>query len=491
MTDLNALDATESARLVRDGEVTAVELVEAAVERAEATAALNAIIHPRYEQAIEEAAALSPPATGPSAEEAPFVGVPFVLKDLDGLATGLPLHLGTRVLRELGHVADADDTLVGRFRRAGLIVIGKTNTPELGLVPTTEPAAAGPTHNPWDPTRSPGGSSGGSAAAVAAGVVPMGHAGDGGGSIRIPASACGLVGLKPARGRVPVGPSVGEAWGGLVARLAVSRSVRDTAALLDAVAGPATGDPYWAPPPERPFAAEVGADPGSLRIGWVADPPDGTVAADPAVARVVEEVAATLTDLGHRVEPAHPAALTGPDLTSHFVTGFAAWTARELDRIGEWIGRPVGPDDVEVGTWAVAEIGRTVTAAAYLAALEGLNAVTRGVVAWWLDDGWDLLLTPTMPEVPPTLGQFAASEGEPLRGLLRATPIVAFTAPFNVTGQPAVSLPLGEAEVDGGRVPVGVQLVAAPAREDVLVRVAAQLESASPWADRKPPTVVD
>lgn len=475
MTDLTALDATAQADLVRSGEASPRELVQAAIDRAEAVNGdLNAIIHPRYGAALAEADG--------DLRDGPFRGVPFVLKDLDGSAAGLPLHMGTKALRDAGYVATADDTLTARFRQAGLVVIGKTNTPELGLVPSTEPEAYGPTHNPWDLTRTAGGSSGGSAAATAAGIVPMGHAGDGGGSIRIPASACGLVGLKPSRGRVPVGPEVGEAWAGLVARLVVSRSVRDTAAVLDAVAGPDVGAPHWAPPPARPYADEVGADPGSLRIGWVASPPDGSATTEPAVAAATEAVADQLAALGHRVEEAHPPALADGSMVGHFLTGFGAWTARELDRIGDLLGSPVTEDGVEAGTWAVAEMGRAVTAAQYLAAVDGLHRHARAVISWWEVDGFDLLLTPTIPEVPPTLGQFRAEADNPLAGLLRATPIVGFTAVFNVTGQPAVSLPLSE--VDG--VPVGQQLVAAPAREDVLIRVAAQLEAAHPWSNRRP-----
>lgn len=476
MDDLHTLDATAQAELVRSGEVSAAELVGVAVERAQAlNGELNAIIHPRYDDAAREAEGELP--------DGPFRGVPFVLKDLDGTSAGLPLHMGTKVLRDRAYVAPADDTLATRFRAAGLVVIGKTNTPELGLVPSTEPEAYGPTRNPWDLTRTPGGSSGGSAAAVAAEIVPFGHAGDGGGSIRIPASACGLVGLKPSRGRVPVGPAVGEAWAGLVARLAVTRSVRDTAALLDAVAGPGVGDPYWAAPPARPFLAEVGADPGSLRIGWVAEAPDGSAVSDPEITAAVERTAQTLSDLGHRVEPAFPAGLADGATLAHFLTCFGVWTARELDRIGEMIGEPVTPDGVEAGTWAVAEMGRSVTAAQYLAGVEGLHVAARAIIGWWEVDGFDLLLTPAMPEVPPTLGQFAATPENPLAGLLRATPIVAFTAAFNITGQPAISVPLAES---GDGVPIGMQLVGAPAREDVLIRVAAQLETAMPWAGRRP-----
>lgn len=475
MDDVLSLDATAQAALVRAGDVKPAELVEAAVARARAVnGELNAIIHPRYDEAVAEAEGDLP--------DGPFRGVPFVLKDLDGTAAGLPLHMGMKVLRDKGFVAPADDTLTERFRAAGLVVMGKTNTPELGLIPSTEPEAYGPTHNPWDRSRTAGGSSGGSAAAVAGGIVAMGHAGDGGGSIRIPACFCGLVGLKPGRGRVPLGPALGEAWGGLVARLAVTRSVRDTAALLDAVAGPGVGEPYWAPPPERAYAEEVGADPGSLRIGWVTQAPDGSAVTDPDVAAVVERTASTLGELGHHVSQASPPALADGAITGHFLTCFGAWTARELDRIGDWIGEPVTAEGVEVGTWAIAETGRAVTASQYIAAIEGLHAATRDIVAWW-DDGWDLLLTPTIPEVAPTLGQFASTPEDPFAGILRATPVVAFTAAFNITGQPAISLPVGETT---GGVPVGVQLVSAPAREDVLIRIASQLESALPWADRRP-----
>jgi amidase len=363
------------------------------------------------------------------------------------------------------------------------VVIGRTNTPELGLVTTTEPEAYGPTRNPWDTARSTGGSSGGSAAAVAAGIVPAGHAGDGGGSIRIPASECGLVGLKPSRGRATMGPEVGESWAGLVARLAVTRTVRDAAGLLDAVAGPGVGDPYWAPPPTRPFVDELGADPGALRIGWTAQPFDGSFATDPQVAAATEATANLLEQLGHRVEQTTLDGLDVAAATTHFLTCYSAWVAADLDHLGELVGEPVTAEGVEAGTWATAEGGRAVTATEYLAALDGLHAVTRQAVAWWAVEGYDLLLTPTIPELPPTLGQFAPQPDNPLAGLFRSSITAAFAAPFNITGQPAVSLPLHLSE-EG--LPMGMQFVAAPAREDVLIRLAAQLEAAHPWADRRP-----
>lgn len=475
--DLAALDATGQAELVRAGELSPTELVQAAIDRAEAVnGQLNAIIHPRYEQALAEAA-------GPLAD-GPFRGVPFVLKDLDGLQAGEPYHGGCRFLKEAGYVAPTDSELTTRFRAAGLVVIGRTNTPELGLVTTTEPEAYGPCRNPWDTERSTGGSSGGSAAATAAGVVAMGHAGDGGGSIRIPASECGLVGLKPSRGRITVGPEVGESWAGLVARLAVTRSVRDTAALLDAVAGPGVGDPYWLPAPTSRYLDEVGAEPRRLRIGWVATPPDGSVEPDPQVAAATETTATLLESLGHDVVESHPTALADPSVSGSFLVAFGSWVARELDHLAQLVGEPLREDGFEAGTWAVAEMGRTFSASQYLEAIEGIHAFTRAVAAWWQVDGFDVLLTPTIPELPPTLGQFKATPDNPLAGVLRATPIVPFTAPFNMTGQPAISLPLHQSE-EG--LPIGMQLVGAPAREDVLIRLASQLEEAAPWADRRPP----
>jgi amidase len=478
--ELTSLDATAQAALVASGEVSPAELVDAAIARAEAVnGELNAIIHPRYDDARAEAGAVAD--TSATAGH-PFPGVPFVLKDLDGTAAGQPYHGGTRFLKEHGHVATSDTELTTRFRDAGLICIGRTNTPELGLVPTTESEAYGPAHNPWDLGRSTGGSSGGSGAAVAAGIVPIGHAGDGGGSIRIPAAHCGLVGLKPTRGRITVGPELGEAWGGLVARLAVTRSVRDTAALLDAVAGPGVGDPYWAAPPARSYVDELTAASEPLRIGWVATPPDGAVTTDPQVAAATEATAQLLESLGHHVEQSHPAALADPKTTEHFLTAYTAWTAREIQHLGELVGAEPTAEGFEPGTWAIAEAGKPVTAVAYLAAIEGLHAATREIVRWWAD-GFDLLLTPTIPELPPTLGQFGSTPESPLDGLFRSTITVAFTAPFNITGQPGINVPLHQSS-EG--LPIGMQLVAAPAREDLLVRVAAQLEQALPWADRRP-----
>ena len=364
------------------------------------------------------------------------------------------------------------------------MILGRTNTPELGILPTTEPVAYGATHNPWDLDRSPGGSSGGSAAAVAAGIVAAAHANDGGGSIRIPASHCGLVGLKPTRGRVTMAPDFGDVMGGLVNELAVTHSVRDAAAILDAIQGPAPGDPYAAPALERPYLEEVGADPGRLRIGLMTTPPGGQFEAHPECVAGAEGAAALLEELGHGVERSYPADLDDPSYIVNFLTRWTAGVDWNLKYWGAKIGREIGPDDVEPCTWALAEQGRTHAASDLLLAVEEAQAGSRRIASWWADDGFDLLLTPTCAEPPPRLGEHDAPPDNPLAPIVRATPFAIFTAGFNTTGQPAISLPL---HMTGDGLPVGVQLVAAFGREDLLLRVAAQIEAARPWAERTPP----
>ena len=478
--DLAMLDATAQAALIRLGELSPVEAVDAAIERIERlNPELNAVIHERFTQARIEAAGPLP--------DGPFRGVPMVLKDLDGVSAGDPFHAGMQHLKDAGYLADHDSWLTTRFRQMGAVFVGRTNTPEFGLLPSTEPAAYGPTHNPWDPTRSPAGSSGGSAAAVASGMVALGHAGDGGGSIRLPASVCGLVGLKPTRGRCSIGPEAGEAWAGLVSRLVVTRSVRDTAGVLDAVWGSAPGDPYTAPPPLRPYLDELTASPRALRIGWTNGSPDPTAPTHDDVAAVVRTAAEALAGLGHRVDEAAPASWADPDagvaFTTHFLNAMGVWVAAEADHVGVLTGTAVTEAGVEPHTWAMAEFGRSVSGTTYFAAIEAIHAYGRTMAGFWADDDYDLLVTPTIPEAPWTLGQFGPEEGNPLAGMFRAAAIVPFTAPFNATGQPAISLPLGETP---SGLPVGVQLVAAAGREDLLLAVAAQLEEALPWADRRP-----
>jgi amidase len=469
-------DATGLAELARRGEVSPLELVDAAIARIEAVdPQLNAVIHPRFERARQEA-------EGPLAD-GPFRGVPFLLKDVVCHSAGDPFHEGMRLLRDLDWRAATDTYLAARFKAAGLVVVGRTNVPELGLAPTTEPAAHGPTRNPWDTSRSPGGSSGGSAAAVAAGMVPAAHASDGAGSIRIPASACGLVGLKPSRGRTSLGPdSYSSAM--LLAEHVVSRSVRDSAGLLDAVAGPMPGDPYVAPPPARPYAAEVGADPGSLRVGLLTGAPGRMASVHPDCVAAAESTARLLESLGHTVERAHPAVLDSPDWAPNFVSLWAAGVALGLDRWGRRIGKRIGADDVEAVTWTLAEMGRSLDAVRLLAAYAWLGDAARQVAEWWAGPrAFDLLLTPTLAEPPVPLGTFNSPPDNPLYGVMRAGAFTPFTPPFNVTGQPAITLPLHQG-AEG--LPVGVQLVAAYGREDVLLQVAAQLEETCPWSARRP-----
>jgi amidase len=409
-----------------------------------------------------------------------FRGVPFLLKDLDVYSAGDPYHGGSRFLRRVGWVPERDSFFVDKLRAAGFVILGKTNTPELGLGVTTEPTVYGASRNPWNTEHSTGGSSGGSAAAVAARMVAAAHASDGGGSIRIPASECGLVGLKPSRGRVSLGPDYGEYWHGLVISHVVTRSVRDSASILDVVAGAMPGDPYVAPSPTRPFAEEIGAATGRLRVGLLTDFPGSPTHPDCVAA--AREAAALLTSLGHDVETSGPAAFTEQEALSYFMTVIVSWTAAALAHWKEMTGREVERHDVEPTTWEFAEIGRSVAVPRYLAAIEWLHGFTRRMAGWWAS-GFDVLLTPTLGEPPPRLGEMRAPDDNPL-GTERALGLIPFTWPFNVTGQPALSLPLHWNEAG---LPVGVQLVAAYGRDDLLFRVAAQLEQAKPWAHRKPP----
>jgi len=480
--DLARMDATAQAELVRSGEASPSELLEAALERAAAVnPEINAIIHDLADEAREAAAGDVP--------DGPFKGVPFLLKDLGAAFAGQPLHMGMKLLKDAGFRAPVDSYLAQRFRGAGLITFGKTNTPELGIVPTTEPKAYGPTRNPWDTTRSPGGSSGGSAAAVAAGIVPMAHANDGGGSIRIPASNCGLVGLKPTRQRISEGPLVGDNQSGLTCELVVSRSVRDTARILDAVEGAAPGDPYVAPPPLRPYVEELTDESAGLRIGTMTRPAVESEV-DPDCIAAVERAAKLLADLGHEVDGSSPLDLlpegdeaAGMQIQDSFLTRWGAGQAAIVSQLEMIVGRELTAADVEPLTWTLTEIGRERSSGRYLADVAVHQGISR-LIAGWYEAGHDLLLTPTMAEVAPKLGSFDDSGPDPMEAFHRAFPSGAFTALFNVTGQPAISLPLHW--TDEG-VPVGAQLVAPFGREDLLLRVAAQLERAAPWADRIAP----
>ena len=473
--ELASMDATAQAELVRSGAASPAELVEAAIERIGAiNPELNAVIHPLFAKARDAATR--------GLGEGPFRGVPMVVKDLGPHTAGDPFHQGMRVAKEAGWTEAHDSVLITRFRRAGFVLVAKTNTPELGILPTTEPEAYGPARNPWALERSTGGSSGGSAAAVASGMVPVAHANDGGGSIRIPASSCGLVGLKPTRGRTTLAPDFGDFIGGLVSEHSVCRSVRDCAAVLDAIAGPEPGDPYVAPPSERPFIEEVGADPGRLRIGMMSTPPGKMWTAHADVIAATEEAGRLLESLGHGVEPdAYPPELDDTELVGSFLVRWTCGIAWQLKWWEARLGREIGSEDVEACTWALAELGRTHSGADYLAAIEKHQLAGRAAARW--HEGFDLLLTPTMGEPPTRIGEYEADPENPAAPIVRATPIACFTAGANMTGQPAISLPL---HWNDEGLPIGVQLVAPFGREDVLLRLAAQLEEARPWAGREP-----
>jgi amidase len=473
MTDLSALDATAQAELVRTGDASPGELVDAAIARIEKlNGELNAVIHPLFDRARAAARAGLP--------AGPFTGVPIVVKDLDGTLADAPYHAGNILLKRHNYVPTTTSWIFDKLERAGCVIVGKSNTPEFGLMTTTEPECYGPVKNPWDPARSPGGSSGGSAAAVASGMVPLAHAGDGGGSIRIPASHCALFGLKPSRGRISLGPNEAEAWAGLVARHVLTRSVRDSAAILDVLQGYETGDWYTAPPPARPYSDEVAAAPGRLRVGIRTAAPLQLAEVDAECATAVERAAALLESLGHTVEEAAPAALDEGVLLETFGTVMIASLRAEVHAIEAEIGRAATADDMEPSTWTNFQNGAAIDAGNYVVALGKMHRWARRAIAWWIDDGYDLLLTPTCAEPPPLLGDLIRPETNGTRLL----PFAIFTAPFNVSGQPAMSVPLHRT---GTGLPVGVQAVAAPYREDVLIRVAAQLEEATGWANERPP----
>ncbi|GAA1948734.1 amidase [Amycolatopsis minnesotensis] len=474
-SELAWLDATAQADLVRRGVVTPLELLEAAIARIEdLDGEINAVVRGRFEQARREAATV---------EGGPFRGVPMLLKDFLCHTAGEPVHGGMAVLRDRDWRAAEDSYLAARLRAAGFLFCGRTNVPELALSITTEPLAYGATRNPWDQSRSPGGSSGGSAAAVAAGMVPVAHGNDMAGSIRIPAGACGVVGLKPTRGRTSLGPQYGDHWAQFTHEHVLTRSVRDTAAVLDVTAGAAPGDPHTAPPPRRPYREEVGADPGALRIGFRTTAPSSGEAAHPDCVAAVEHTARLLASLGHQVGPADATALDAPELLESLPPVLAAVVTWELDSWSKRLGEQLPSSVLEPANAMLAEAGRSVTAVQWLAGIAAAQRWAREMAGLW-EDELDLLLTPTSPAPPTKLGELAPEAKAPEELAAEVSNRTAFTMPFNITGQPAISLPM---HWNAEGVPIGVQLVAAQNREDVLIRVAAQLESAAPWAGYRPP----
>ena len=464
--ELASLDALALARRLRAGELSPTELVDHAIARIERIdREIRSVVTPLYDQARAAARARPP---------GPYGGIPTLLKDLGATSAGDPLHAGSAALARRGHRATGDSHVVAKLRAAGFVILGKSATPEFGLLPTTEPLFSGPTRNPYDLARSAGGSSGGAAAAVAAGLVPVAHGSDGGGSIRIPASCCGLVGLKPSRGRVSLGPDRSALGAGLVTEGALTRSVGDAAALLDVLAGPMPGDPAPLPPPAEPFLAAASREPPRLRVAVVSSffgPAGAREGPASACGDAIDAAVRLLEGEGHRVEDARFAPLEDPDYPRVFQR---LWAKVASESVLEWsrvLGEPLAPSELEPTTRALTAIGDRLSARDGARAWSHVrDAARRGAALW---ERFDVLLTPTLAEPPPPLGYFTGPDA-----FDRAARFSPYTAALNVSGEPAISLPLGS---DPAGLPVGVQLAAPLGGEALLLAVAAQLERARPF----------
>jgi amidase len=491
-SDYDKYDGLGLAELVRKKEVKPSELVEEAINRIERlNPQLNAVIYKMYELARKAADGDLP--------DGPFKGVPFLMKDILMAYAGVPLTMGSRFFKDF--VPDHDSELVKRFKAAGIIVVGKTNTPEFGLVPITEPELFGPTNNPWDLSRTPGGSSGGSAAAVAARMVPLAHASDGGGSIRMPASCCGVFGLKPTRGRNPIGPDFGEAWRGLVCDHVLTRSVRDSAAMLDATAGPDIGAPYYAVPPTRPFLSEVSTDPGKLRIAFTSKPFLGGIV-DKDCVKGLEATAKLCKDLGHDVSEAAPQ-IDGKAFAKAFLTIVCVETRATIEEGEVLLNHKASFKDFEPSTWVLGLLGRQCRAPELSKSLDLAQLTARQIGEFFRT--YDVLLTPTLAMPPVTTGALqpkgVRAVAMKLLGSLNAGVLInklsgidvsaqhvfgfmPYTPLFNVTGQPAMSVPL---YWNNDGLPIGMQFVGRYGDEATLFRLASQMEKARPWSERIPP----
>ncbi len=470
--DLLFRPATELAALVRSGELSARELVEASLRRIdELEPTINAFTHVAHASALATADAIGP------GDSRPFAGIPIAIKDNRPVA-GMPLTMASDLFGEFTPSYDA--ACVRRLRQAGFVIVGKTSMPEMGILPTTEPRRFGPTRNPWNIDRTPGGSSGGAAAAVAAGMVPVAHGNDGGGSIRIPASCCGLVGLKPARGRVSSAPDSGHSF--LVCDGVLTRTVADTASVLDVLAGPEPGDATWAPPaPAGGYAALTAVDPGRLRIGLALNPPLEGATVDPVCAQAARDAAVLLDSLGHEIEEITPP-WSNLDLLPDFTRAFGPAVSLAVWSGGEIAGREPTAEDVEPLTWALWERARAQDTIAYLSAQSRIESVARSLIGFLA--GYDAVLTPALASRPVATGEIHGRGPDPMGNYRRSGAFTPFTAIINITGQPAIALPLYQGD-DG--LPTAVQLIGPPAREEVLLGLATQLERALPWADRVPP----
>jgi len=468
-------DGVGLAELVKKGDVSPTDLIEEAIARIEKhNPKLNAVIFKIYDRARDAAAKLAKARD----ERRPFHGVPFLLKDIMGNYEGVPTANGCRFMT--GIVAPHDDTLVARYKAAGLVALGKTNAPECGILPTTEPVLYGPCHNPWNLDHSTGGSSGGSAAAVAAGIVPLAHANDGGGSIRIPASCCGLVGLKPTRGRNPMGPDFGDMMSGLAVEHVVSRTVRDCAAALDCTHGPEPGDPYYAPPVARPYLEEIKTPPARLRIAFSTKSPSGSLLHPDCVA-AIETTARLCADLGHIVEEAMPPLDPGVFMPA-FLSVFTVATPTMIDGFALLHNRTPKGSDFEGLTWGLYEMGKQVSATQYQIAIAMIQKAGRQIARW--HQTYDCWLTTTLAAPPIALGTIDIQQRDPMIGMEPIAEYVPFTPIQNATGQPAISLPL---HWNAAGLPIGLMFTGRFGDEATLLRLAAQLEQARPWKDRRPP----
>ena len=468
--DYQAQDATGLAAMIAGKQVSAGEVLDAAIARMEqVNPTLNAVILDLTDQAKAQLKQGTP--------AGPLGGVPWLIKDIGALVAGTPTTSGSRLMKDA--VAPTDSAIVTQYRKAGLVIFGKTNTPEFGLEPVTEPEFFGPTLNPWDLTRTPGGSSGGAGAAVAGGIVPAAHASDGGGSIRTPAACCGLFGMKPSRGRVSSAPA-GEGWGGASVQHAVTRSVRDSALLLDVICAPQPGDPYFLAPPATPFVEEVRRDPGKLRIGVISGALDGG-SIDPECAAAVADAAKLCESLGHSVDEV----TLGLDFDAiRDAAGgvIAASVHATLEMVTAQRGRPLEDGEVDLITRAMASRGARVTGAAYVLGMQTLHAAGRAVAA--IHERFDVLLSSTLGSPPIPKGSL---RGDPLDLAGYGPRLFAFmpnTQLFNVTGQPAMTVPLAWSK---SGLPIGIQFVAPMGDEATLFRLAGQLEKARPWADKRAP----
>jgi amidase len=463
-------DALGLAELVRKSEVTPLELLETAIKQVEAqNPALNAVVNRMYDLARKSIADGLP--------DGPLKGVPFLLKDLGVFYPGVATSFGSNFLADF--VPDFESSLVRRYRQAGLVIFGKTNTPEFGLTVTTEPRLFGPCRNPWNLEKTTGGSSGGAAAAVATGMVPAAHASDGGGSIRIPASCCGLFGLKPTRGRVSCGPDRGEDWNGMSVNHAITRSVRDSAAFLDIAAGFEPGDPYFAPPPVRPYLEEIKKTPLNLKIAFTTIAPTGA-AVDPACVAATHMAAGLCREWGHKVVEAAPK-VDFESLQAAMVAIININLASALEIRAKAKGRELKPEDVEKITWRAAATGRKISATAYAQAVLSMHRASRQIAKFF--ESYDTLLSPVLLSPPVDLGYLDMMSEDAGQYLKNLSSFFGFTSMFNATGQPAMSVPLYWTD---DNLPVGLQFAARYGDEATLFRLAAQLEASCPWKDRRP-----